>query len=766
MGPELAVSAKGCQSTHEGKGSALALKEKAALTTGANYWLTQAAPAIDLPAIRMADGPHGLRVQDHENPDHLGIGRSVPATCFPPAVTLASSWDLDLIQRVGEALGREALAQGVQVVLGPGMNIKRTPLCGRNFEYFSEDPLLTGLCATAQVRGIQSQGVGACVKHFAANNQESDRFRISADIDERPLWEIYLRGFETVVTQASPWMVMTSYNRLNGTYTDESPWLMTEVLKGEWKYDGVVVSDWGAVYNPVNAVRAGLDLRMPGRPDDDSVYQAAIREDLPESRLDDVVDRLLRLAGRVRFDSGDAIDTNEHHALVRRAAAASTVLLKNDNDALPLTPGRMGKLAIVGELARSPRYQGAGSSRVNPHRLSSALDALGERLAGTVAVEFAPGYTLDSNEAQPALVAEAVRIAAQANTVLLFLGLPDAAEAEGHDRSHIDLPRNQINLIESLASISSSLIVALSNGAVVTTAPWRHHAHAIVEFWLTGQAHGETIADVLLGEVNPSGKLAETIPRRLQDTPAYLDYPGENGHVRYGEGLFVGYRYYDAREMEVDFPFGHGLSYTHFDYADLDVQIYPADDSLAMTVQVKVSNTGSRRGSEVVQVYVGVRSGQRVAPPQELRGFAKVDLAPGHTATVKIDIPRERMRHRIPGTGWACPDGEAEVCVGSSSRDIRLARMVELKSHAIERKVTAWSTLEEWFEHVELGPRLKALIEQRGGVRGRAGDLLNDPVGRKSILTVPLLGLARFPGFPFNENDVQSLLKERTGNAG
>jgi beta-glucosidase len=747
-------------STPNDAARALPVRAKAALTTGANYWLTQAAPAVGLPPIRMADGPHGLRLQDDANPDHLGVGRSVPATCFPPAVTLASSWDPALIERVGAALGREARARGVQVILGPGMNIKRTPLCGRNFEYFSEDPLLSGLCAVAQVRGIQSQGVGACAKHFAANNQEADRHRISADIDERPLWEIYLRGFQWVVAQASPWMVMTSYNRLNGTYTDESCWLLGDVLKGEWGYDGVVVSDWGAVYNPVAAVRAGLDLRMPGRPDDDSVHQAALRGEIPIERLDDVVERLRRLAGRVRFDPGEPVDMVRQHALARAAAAQCAVLLKNEREALPLRPSQTPRVAVIGELARSPRYQGAGSSRVNPYRVVPALDALRERLRGATEVSFGAGYRLDADAPQPDLVAEARGLAARADVVLLFLGLPDAAEAEGRDRRHIDLPNNQVQLIESLAGAARALVVALSNGAVVTTAPWRRHADAIVEFWLTGQAHGDAIADVLLGDVNPCGKLPETIPCRLQDTPAYLDYPGENGHVRYGEGLYVGYRHYDARAMAVDFPFGHGLSYTRFEYADLSVTAHPADHEIAMSVRVTITNVGPRRGQEVVQVYVHDRAGLAVVPPQELRGFAKVDIAPGEAARVEIDIPRERLRHRLPGLGWAYHGGAAEVRVGSSSRDIRLTLAVELERTQVDRPIDGWSTMQEWLAHPALGPKLQRLFDERGGARGRAGQLLADPVGRQSILAVPLLGLAQFPGFPLTQDDVHSLLGE------
>jgi beta-glucosidase len=737
----------------------LTLEEKASLTTGANFWSTQAATPIGLPAIRVADGPHGLRVQDDENPDHLGLGRSLPSTCFPPAVTLASSWDLQLIREVGAALGREARSLGVQVVLGPGLNIKRTPLCGRNFEYFSEDPLLSGLCAAAQVEGLQSQGVAACAKHFAANNQEFDRYRISADIDERPLWEIYLRSFKVMIDQAPPWMMMTSYNRINGTYSDESQWLVTDTLKGAWKYDGVVVSDWGAIYDPVAAVQAGVDLRMPGRPEDDRVCDAVRSGAIQESRLDDVVARLLRLNERVSQPATAPIDVDKHHQLTRCAAAASAVLLKNERKALPIELANVDRIAIIGELAQKPRYQGAGSSAVNPTRITGAFDALSARLSGAVDLRFAPGYDLASIDGRADLIAEAVRVAAACEVVVLFLGLPTSAEAEGRDRAHIDLPRNQLDLIEAVSQVSTRLVVALSNGSVVTTAPWRKHAAAIVEFWLTGQAHGDAVADILLGDVNPSGKLAETIPRRLQDTPAFLAYPGECGHARYGEGIYVGYRYYDARELDVDFAFGHGLSYTEFAYADLEVTCHPAADDTALTVALTVTNVGERAGAEVVQVYVDDQAGRVVTPRQELRAFSKVLLSPGQSKRISIPIPRQRLEHYVPSVGWAYNGGPADIRVGSSSRDIRLRHTVELPRTPLDIKLTVWSTLEEWYAHPDLGPRLTRLVEQRGGVRGRAGDLLADPVGRKSILAIPLQGLMQFPGFPVNQHDVDQLLK-------
>ena len=723
------------------------MTDQVLLTTGADYWTSQPVPGHG--PIRFADGPHGLRVQDDEHPDHLGLGRSEPATCFPPAVTLASSWDPDLVRRIGAALGAEARAKGVHVVLGPGMNIKRTPLCGRNFEYFSEDPLLSGLLAAAMIEGLQGQGVGACVKHFAANNQETERMRISADIDERPLREIYLRGFEIAIRQANPWAVMTSYNRLNGRYTSENHWLLTDVLRHEWGYDGVVISDWGAVHDPVAALRAGLDLRMPGRPGDPRVRAA----DVEQAVLDRVTQRLTRLAERTSVAPA-SVDLAEHHALTRRAAAESAVLLTNDG-LLPLRPGRV---AVLGELARTPRYQGAGSSRVNPTSVVSVLDAAQRRLPGCT---FAPGYRVDGRPA-PELVAEAVDIAAAADVAVLFLGLPDSAEAEGSDRTHIDLPADQLAVLSAVAAVTSRIVVALSNGSVVTTAPWRDEVSAIVEFWLAGQAGGDAVLDVLLGDVSPSGKLAETIPARLSDTPAFLDFPGEHGHVRYGEGIHVGYRYYDAREIAVDFPFGHGLSYTEFRYDDLDVHVHPPTDDVAMTVTLTVMNTGERDGREVVQVYAGERIGAGVVPEQELCGFTKIALAVGERRRISIPVGRDRLRHYVPERGWLYRPGARDVRVGSSSRDIRLATSVALPGAPVRDPLTPWSTLGEWTEHAEAGAALWALVEQRGGVQGRVADLLSDETGRHSILGVPVKALLEFPGFPLREADLTALLADCT----
>ncbi|TDL33447.1 glycosyl hydrolase [Arthrobacter nitrophenolicus] len=729
----------------------------AALTTGADYWTTNPLPEIGLRALRLADGPHGLRVQDDENPDHLGIGRSEKATCFPPAVTLASSWDPALVQEVGSALGREARSKGVDMVLGPGMNIKRSPLCGRNFEYLSEDPFFTGTMAAAMIRGIQSEGVAACVKHFAVNNQETDRLRVSADVAPRALREIYLRGFEIAVRDANPWGVMASYNRINGVFASENAWLLTSVLRDEWGYDGVVVSDWGAVHDPVAALKAGLDLRMPGRLEDPRIGKAAAAEEI-DRELERTAIRLKLLADRTSRDAADPgdVDLDAHHRLTRRAAAESAVLLKNEQATLPLEPGAMKRLAVIGELARSPRYQGAGSSAVNPVRVVSALDALKERSGRSP--RFEPGYRLDGIHDEN-LVTAAVAAAAAAETVVLFLGLPPEFESEGRDRKDISLPANQVAVLERLAAVNGRIVVVLSNGSVVTTAGWRDNAVSIVEFWLTGQAHGDSVADVLFGDVNPSGKLAETIPVRLEDTPSFLDFPGEGGHVLYGEGIFVGYRYFDARNMPVDYPFGHGLSYTTFEYSDLTVSGREADSPIAIIVSVRVKNTGVCAGAEVVQVYVGGIQESPSTPVRELKAFRKVHLEPGESAMLTFELSREELGHYSTAMDeWIYDGGPSTVYLGASSRDLRLSAPVDVPAHRVARPLTVWSTFGEWQNDPEAHARLARLIENRGGIRGRMADLLEDETGRASVLSFPLRALVEFPGFPVELDDVELLV--------
>jgi beta-glucosidase len=519
-----------------------------------------------------------------------------------------------------------------------------------------------------------------------------------------------------------------------------------------------MVSDWGAVRDSVAAVVAGLDVRMPGPPPDSRVAAALTDGSLNEEVIDKVASRLRLLAERIAASRPAVVEVDEeaHHQLTRRAAGEGAVLLHNDAGLLPVDPSNERSIAVIGELARTPRYQGAGSSAVNPRRLVTGLEALEARLDGVTDVAFAPGYAEDGDA--DTLIKEAVALAADSSLVLIFLGLPPAAEAEGRDRTSIELPVNQVDLLRAVSAVNPRVVVALSNGSPVATAGWRGAAGGIVEFWLTGQAHGETVADVLLGEVNPSGKLTETVPVRLQDTPSYLNFPGEHGHVRYGEGIYVGYRWYDARAIDVDYPFGHGMSYTTFDYSDLEVTVRELEDPVAFTVALTITNSGSREGAEVVQVYVGDRSGALQMPVRELRGFTKVRLPAGASERVTLDIRRHDLAHVHPEAGWIFTGGELEVCVGSSSRDLRLRTSVEVPGHPYELPLTLWSPFREWLAHPVAGPAVRRLIDDHGGVRGRMGDLLGDPVGRDSVLGNPMVALTQFPGFPINEADADAVL--------
>lgn len=730
--------------------------ELASVTTGADYWTTQSNLAHGVGVVRMADGPHGLRVQDDDNPDHLGLGRSRPATCFPPAVTLASSWDVDLVEEVGMALGREARACGVSVVLGPGLNLKRSPLCGRNFEYYSEDPLLGGRLAGAMVRGIQSNKVGACLKHFAVNNQEADRMRVSAEVDDRTLREVYLRTFEIAVREGRPWAIMSAYNRINGVPASENPWLLTDVLRNEWGFDGVVMSDWGAVRDPVAALAAGLDLRMPGVPGDTRVKDA-LRAGGLESRHVERAAANLRLLSERTYAGTETVtvDTDAHHELTRRAAAEAAVLLHNDASLLPLQIGENRAVAVIGELARTSRFQGAGSSAVNPTRTVTALDAVTARLGSSTV--FEAGYAMDGT-ADRLLVERAVEAARNSDIVLLFLGLPPVAEAEGSDRSSIDLPADQVALIDAVADVNPNIVVALSNGSIVTTAKWRARVGAIVEFWLSGQSHGDAVVDVLTGAVNPSGKLPETVPLRIEDTPAFLEFPGALGHVRYGEGLYVGYRWYDARDMAVDFPFGHGLSYTQFAYSELQVETFARDDPRAVRLSFKILNTGDRAGAEVVQLYVDTLDAALPGPGRQLRAFRKVRLTPGEERLVELAVSRAELEYFHADAGWVFEGGRLSLHVGSSSRDIRLEADLEVPGNKVARPLTIWSPLGDWLDHPAAGRILMDLIDSRGGMKGRLADLIGDPTGQDSARGFPLVTVTQFPGVPLSEEDVESIL--------
>jgi beta-glucosidase len=750
--------------THSARLDDLTLEEKASLTSGADFWTTKAIDRVGIPSIMLTDGPHGVRKQ-REGGDHLGLADSVPTTCFPPAVALGSSWDRELVGRVGVALGEEARAESVGVLLGPGINIKRSPLCGRNFEYFSEDPLVSGVMGSALVGGIQSQGVGASLKHFAANNQETDRLRISADVDERPLREIYLRAFQRVVKEQQPWTVMCSYNRINGVYASEDPWLLTTVLRDEWGFDGLVVSDWGAVNDRVAGVAAGLDLEMPssgGRTDAELV--AAVRAgDLDEAHVTTAARRAIQLVDRIVAGADDTAtyDVDAHHALAREAAGRSIVLLRNEGDVLPLDPAGSGGIAVIGEFARTPRYQGAGSSLINPTRLDDALDQIravaGERVA------FAPGFALaGAPDGTPTdaegLRSEAVSVATEAEVVLLFLGLPAAEESEGFDRTHIELPAEQTALLEAVLDANRNVVVVLSNGGVVRTSGWQDGVAAIVEGWLLGQAGGGAVADVLFGAVNPSGRLTETVPVRLEDSPSHLTFPGEFGHVRYGEDIFVGYRGFDARGTAVSYPFGHGLSYTTFSYGTPEV----SENGGGIRVRVPVTNTGSRDGREVVQVYTSLPGSAVARAPRSLSAFAVAAIATGETVTVTLDVAHDDLAYFHPQVGqWTVEGGEYLVEIGASSRDIRVSATLGLAGDDLRVPLGASSTVQEWLDHPRGGQLLQSAIDSAPG--SVMASMLADPETVKMLGSMPLERIASFPGSPLDGEGLDTLVAAANG---
>ncbi|CAN5298078.1 glycoside hydrolase family 3 C-terminal domain-containing protein [soil metagenome] len=690
----------------------LTLEEKASLTSGASFWYTKAVEKYGIPSIMLTDGPHGLRKQ-RGGGDHLGLGDSVPATCFPPAVGIGSSWDVELVHRVGEALGVEASLENVAVLLGPGVNIKRSPLCGRNFEYFSEDPVVSGVLGAAVVSGIQAHGVGASLKHFAANNQETDRMRISADVDPRPLREIYLRGFQHVVENAQPWTVMCSYNRINGTYTSEDPWLLTRVLRDEWGFRGLVVSDWGAVNDRVAAIAAGMDLEMPssGGVTDAQLVAAVTDGSLDAAVVDAAAGRVIDLVGKAQAGAATVagpLDVGAHHALAREAAGRAIVLLKNDGAVLPLA--KTASIAVVGAFAADPRYQGAGSSLINPTRLDNALDEIRSVATGTIT--YAKGFTVAESDDADFLRDEAAAAAAAADVAVVFLGLPAALESEGYDRDDIGLPPTQLAVLDAVLEANPNTVVVLSNGGVVAL-PFAAKVPAILEAWLLGQAGGGGTADVLFGDVNPSAKLTETIPLKLSDTPAYLDFPGDFSQVRYGEGLFVGYRWYDARDLQVAFPFGHGLSYTSFEYGTATALVNGSGD---IEVRVALTNVGAVAGREVVQVYTALPASRISRPPRELKVFTSVALAAGETRELLLTVHRKDLAYwDIRVDSWKVEGGTYRVDVAASSRDIRASVTVEVAGDPVVLPLSRNSSIGEVLAHPVKGPELAAAMAEMMG---------------------------------------------------
>ena len=657
--------------------SKMTLKEKAGMCSGADFWRLKSVDRLGIPKVMVSDGPHGLRKQDDKK-ENAGMNDAITTVCFPAACLTTSSFDRELLKEMGDALGRECQAENVSVLLGPAINIKRSPLCGRNFEYMSEDPYLAGEMASSYIDGVQSHHVGTSVKHFAANNQEYRRMSISSEVDDRALREIYLAAFETVVKKSQPYTIMASYNRVNGEFATENKKLLTDILRNEWGYKGYVVSDWGAVNNRVRGLQAGLDLEMPGgnTANDNRIVDAVKNGYLDEKLLDETVARILEKIYEYEDNrETQVIDLDEEYVKAKHIAEESFVLLKNDN-ILPLTDE--DKVTFIGEFAVNPRIQGGGSSHISSYKISAAYDFV----KASENVSYAQGYQADVMEPEDTLISEAVELAKNVDKAVLFVGLPDVYESESYDRDHMRLPEGQTKLIEEVIKVQSNVVIVLHNGSPVEM-PWLDDIKGVLEVYLAGDATGEATIDTLYGKVNPSGKLAETFPIKLEDTPAYLNFPGDGNTVNYAEGIFVGYRYYDKKQMDVLFPFGYGLSYTRFRYDDMRLSTKNIDDRTVLVVEVDITNVGDRAGKEVVQLYVqDSTNGNVVRPVKELKGFEKISLDVNETKTVKFTIDRRSFAwFSVRNNDWFVNSGEYKILVGSSSRDIKLKDTVNYASN-------------------------------------------------------------------------------------
>ena len=697
--------------------SEMTLEEKTALLSGKDFWHLKGVERLGIPEIMVTDGPHGLRKQAGTS-DHLGLNASVPATAFPTAAATACSFDRELIYEMGEALGEMCQQEDVAVILGPGTNIKRSPLCGRNFEYFSEDPYLAGEMAAALILGVQSKNVGTSVKHFAMNNQETRRMSVSVLADERTKREIYLAPFETAIKKGKPWTVMCSYNKIGGVYSSENRRLLNDLLRGEWGFEGMTMTDWGACSDHIEGVRAGMDLAMPSLGDSaDKQLADAVRDGvLDEKYVNEAVERVLNVIQKFtenRKKDPDFFLGAQHHQ-ARKIARESAVLLKNDG-VLPLKS--KGKIAFIGAFAETPRYQGGGSSHINASEITSALQAV----RSVAKVEYAKGYSIDTDQVNPELQAEAVALAKKADVAVLFVGLTDAYESEGYDRSHMRMPENQNALIDAVCAVNDRVVVVLHNGSPVEM-PWADKVGGILEMYLGGQAVGGAAVDLLFGAVSPSGKLAETFPMHLEDNPSYLNFPGNGDQVEYREGIYVGYRWYDTRKMPVRWAFGHGLSYTQFEYSNLRVNKEKIAQGEGVHVAIDVKNVGHMGAKEVVQLYVHSAHDGVARPEQELKGFEKVYIAPGKTETVEFELnPRAFAYYESAIRDWYVEGGAYEIRIGASSRDVRAAKTIEIEAgKPIPVRVTMDTTFGDLMKipgsQPILQPVMGGMMAQFGGV--------------------------------------------------
>ncbi len=666
--------------------SQMTLEEKAGMCSGRDFWHLKGIERLGIPSVMVTDGPHGIRKQAQEA-DHLGINESETAVCFPAGCATACGFDRELLYHLGEIIGRECQAKNVSTILGPAMNIKRSPLCGRNFEYYSEDPYVSSQLAGAMIRGVQSKNVGTSPKHFLANNQEKRRMTSSSQVDERTLREIYLASFETAVKEAKPWTVMSAYNRINGTFVGDSPEYLTRILREEWGFDGYVVSDWGAVNDRVEALKAGLDLEMPssGGINDQLIVDAVKNGELKEEVLDQACARILHIIFKYteNRDETAVFDHESDHEEAAEIAAQCAVLLKNEEQILPLK--KKSRIAFIGKYAKDPRYQGGGSSHINSLKVDSALETVLEKQLADVT--FALGFEDVKDEIDESLQAEAIEAAKGAEVAVIFAGLPDSFESEGYDRRHMDLPHCQNALIEKIAAVQKNVVVVLHNGSPVVM-PWKEQVKGILEMYLGGEAVGKATAELLFGEKNPGGRLAETFPERVEDTPCYLTYGKGKDSAVYQEGIFIGYRYYTSKKIKTAFPFGYGLSYTDFAYGQLKTDKKEMDDTEILEVSVHVKNTGMRPGREVVQLYVAPPEDEVIRPVRELRGFDKVLLNPGEEKVVTFHLDSRAFAWWNPEIhDWQVQDGDYRIMIGKSAEEMLLEETVGMHGTKSRKKV-------------------------------------------------------------------------------
>ena len=761
----------------------LTLEEKASLCSGADFWHTKAIDRLNIPAAMVSDGPHGIRKQE-SLADHMGVAESIKAIGFPTASAMACSFDRDLLHKVGDALGEECVAEDLAVLLGPGINMKRSPICGRNFEYYSEDPVVAGELGAAFVNGVQEHGVGTSLKHFAANNQEWRRMSISAEIDERTLREIYLAAFETVVKKAQPWTIMCSYNRINGVYSCENDWLLNKVLRDEWGFEGLVMTDWGAMDERVPSLKAGLDLEMPDchGETDKLIVKAVQSGELEEPVLDTAVERILTmvdkyLTARKGIDPASMVhplpssvergyDVAAHHALARTTAEQSAVLLKNE-DILPLQKDK--KIAFIGEFAKVPRIQGGGSSHINNTSVESALDAAGD------SVSYAQGFHIDEETTDETLLQEAITLAKESDVAVIFAGLPDSFESEGFDRTHLNMPANQNELIARISEVQPNVVVVLHSGSPIAM-PWLDKVAGVLQMYLAGQASGGAAVNLLFGDATPCGKLAETFPLHLEDNPSYLNFPGNREKVCYQEGVFIGYRYYDKKKMDVLFPFGYGLSYTDFTYSNMkvtvngknaaDVDVIKETDEIV--VSADITNTGNCDGAEIVQLYIKNPVVYEIRPENELRDFAKVFLKAGETKTVTFTLnARAFSYYETRIHDWYAESGDYEILLASSSRDIRLQYTVSITG---SKKIPFVADYITTCEDVELfakdGSALDEMLRRSGFAEATDHDG-DDSMGSgtadmmKAMFTgTPLHSILSFSSEELTYEDIQDTIRK------